>query len=341
MTWYSLTDDSGQAWAFNLDGMYLIIRSAVRTRLIRSRARMTEHNAGWFLPTTYNLEVNWSGYRAELDRETNRYWENCEMQLRTDPRPLMGSLVGLINDAVTDHNWFIDRTREASSRSTASIDRCVTNWDRAITGARFVRDGSATFLIVTAGIVSGGAGLAAATGAGMTGVTTGTAMTTLAVGSGMRGAFTYQDTGNVGSAVLNASGSFIVGAIGIGGASATLTSAETATLLVIGGAGSALTSGGQAIVEGKSMREAGMVAAISGISSVLGGVAGGRIDTMAFAVQAGVGTGLDLGGGVLANWATSPSERTPVPTRHGRLDFIGLPMSIAEQFVRSTALTRI
>ena len=227
---YGVRDSRGGIWAFDPNVIYGITRAAVRTRLIRQRSRVITDNPGMFLPTTYHLETNWTGYRAELDVEAARYWAEAEMHLRSAPDNFYGTLVGLVNDAITDNNWHRSESTRLQRQSSANISRVVGNWETALTAARITRDLSATILVVTAGVVMAPAGAAAAGAAGMTGISAGTATTTLAVGSAMRGAFTYQDTGNVGSAMVNATGTFIVGMIGIGGASAgTLTSAEQAT----------------------------------------------------------------------------------------------------------------
>ncbi len=337
---YLLMDSTGGRWAWDPDGTYLIVRAAVRASLIRRRTRVTETDNGFFMPTTWEVETDWTGFRNALNVEAARYWANAEMQVRLDPRTFFQTLIGLANDAINDTFWYNDLRARTQRRTSASISNNVDNWETALTVTRGIRDGSATFLIVTAGIVTGGAGLAAAGAVGMTGVSAGTAMTTLAVGSAMRGAFTYQDTGNVGSATVNAAGSFIVGAIGIGGASATLTSAETGTLIFIGSSGAGIASGAQAVIEGKSMGTAATQALVSAGGTALGSVLGTRIENMGFVVQAGVGTLIDLGSAAAGNALTSPSAgANPTPPRTGGvIDFTGLPTSMAEPFVRQTAL---
>jgi hypothetical protein len=69
--------------------------------------------------------------------------------------------------------------------------------------ARVVRDLSAGTLVVGATFLSGG-----------------TALAVLGGGSALKGTATYQDTGNVGAAMLDATATFTVGAIGIGAAGA-------------------------------------------------------------------------------------------------------------------------
>ncbi|MGL6208823.1 MAG: hypothetical protein ACRC14_03215, partial [Paracoccaceae bacterium] len=169
-------------------------------------------------------------------------------------------------------------------------------------------------------------GLAAASAVGMTGVSAGTAMTTLAVGSVMRGAFTYQDTGNVGSAATNAAGTFMVGAIAVGAAGATMSTAEQATILVIQSSMQGMTTGGQALVEGRSASEAARAAAVSAGFGFAGGVIGGKVANMSFVGQVVVSGVADTIGNAAAGAVIAPPQAPSLqrPRVQGA-DFGGLP----------------
>lgn len=337
---FQVSGDDGRQFVWDPDGMYIAIRSSLRNTLIRQRSRTVEHRTGIFMPTTWELETRWSGFRAELDRETNRFWPEAEMQLRTDPSRFFGTFVTFVQQGLEDQQFYHTTRAQLQHRTMTNISNNVDNWGTAITVLRTIRDGSATFLIVTGTIVTGGLGGAAAAGAGLTGVSASTAMSSIALGSAMRGGFTYQDTGNVGSAVINATGSFIVGAIGLGGAGATLTSAETGTLLIIGSAGSGLTAGAQTVVEGGSLRDAAVTATIGLAGGLAGGALGTRIEGMSFVVQTVAGTVADLGTGAISRAATAPST-VAAPATMGRIDFAGIPPGSAEAFVRRTAFCPI
>lgn len=341
---YGVADGSGGVWAFDPDVIYGIVRAAVRARMIRQRSRVVTESHGLLMPTTYHVETNWNGFRQAYAAEAALMWAEAEMQLRTGPRNFFGTLVGLVNDAIVDDTWHRTQVASCSQRSSASISRVVDNWETALTTARIVRDASATILVVTAGLVMAPAGAAAAGAAGMTGISAGTATTTLAVGSAMRGAFTYQDTGNVGSAMVNATGTFVVGMIGISGASAaTLTSGQQATILVIGSAAQGTTAGMQALVEGKSMRQAAVAAAVGAGSQALGGVVGARIESLGFVTQLAAGTVIDLGGNMASNAITDRMGAAPAgaPRAAGNIDFLGLPRGQAEDYVRRYAMRQV
>jgi len=331
MAWHIITERNGARWAYNNDGVYLLIRTAVRATLVRRNTRTVPTDHGFLLPTTYCVETEWGSVRSELDAETRRYWLTAENGLRTYPGLMRENLLALVREARADMDWLRAERMSANSRSAGSIDSVVNGWENALTAAMFVRDASATILVVTAGIVSGGTGFAAAGAVGMTGVTTGTAMTTLAVGSAMRGAFTYQDTGNVGSAAINAVGTFSVGAIGIGAAGATMSRADQATILIIQSTGQGMTTGGQALVEGRNASDAARAAAVSAGFGFAGGPIASRVGSMSFVTQVAVTGIADMSGNAAAGAVIAPpGNPLPVPPVQGTADYGGLPARAGE-----------
>ena len=122
----------------------------------------------------------------------------------------------------------------ASQRTFDSID--AAGWETWIARMTWLRDTSATVLVVTSGIMTGGAA---------------PALLTLAAGSTLRGVATYQDSGNVGAAVVNGVGTMVVGAIGLGTAAASSGAAQAAemsrrSIALISIGGSAVQAGAQA-----------------------------------------------------------------------------------------------
>lgn len=342
MAAYILTAPNGQRFLWSPDGMYIAIRSVVRANEIRSRTRVVETDQGWFFPTLYNVETRWNGITQAVNRGSNIYWPEAEMRARTDPAAFFQHFVAYVQQGLADQEWYSTTRRTTQHRTMQNIHGNVDNWESAITVTRGIRDGSATFLIVAGSVATGGAGATVLGSAGMTTATAGQALSSVALGSAMRGAFTYQDTGNVGSALINATGSFVTGAIPVGQAGMALSSAETATLVIIGSAGQGATTGLQAVAEGQSMRTAATAALVSTGANLVSGGIGLRLDGAGFFVEAGVGTALDLASGALTNAATAPpSTPQPVPTTMGRVDFSGLPSRATEAYVRACCLRPI
>jgi hypothetical protein len=338
MTAYALTAPNGQRFLWSPEGMYMAIRSVVRANEIRSRTHIAETDQGWFMPTLYNVETRWAGLRQAVNRGSDTYWPDAEMRTRTDPAEFFRQFVTFVEGGLADQEWYSTTRRTTQHRTMQNIQNNVQNWESAITVTRGIRDGSATFLIVAGSVATGGAGAAAFGSA----ATAGQALSSVALGSAMRGAFTYQDTGNVGSALINASGSFVTGAIPVGAAGMSLSAAETATLVIIGSAGQGATSGLQAVAEGQSMETAATAALVSTTANLVSGGIGEGLSGAGFFVQAAAGTAMDLVTGALTNAATAPpSSPQPVPVTMGRIDFSGLPSRAAEAYVRAQCLRPI
>jgi len=102
--------------------------------------------------------------------------------------------------------------QRAWRRTSESIDGAVSRGEAAAAAARKVRDLSATVLVIGSSFMTGGASVAVLGG-----------------GSLLQGVAVWQDTGNVGSAVLQATGTFIVGVIPLGGAGTAAVRAEGET----------------------------------------------------------------------------------------------------------------
>ncbi len=330
MAWHIITDRDGRRWAYNNDGVYLLLRTAVRAMLVRRNTSTVATDHGFLLPTTFCVETNWGAVRQDLELETQRYWATAEQGLRSYPRTMYQNLASVLRSARADMAWLHSERVAANGRSSSSINSVVAGWERALGAATFVRDASATILVVTAGIVSGGTGLAAAGAAGMTGISTGTAMTTLAVGSAMRGAFTYQDTGNVGSAAINAVGTFTVGAIGIGAAGATMSTADQATILVIQSAGQGMTTGGQALVEGRNASDAARAAAVSAGFGFAGGAISSQVGNMSLLSQVAISGVADMAGNAAAGAVIAPPNNPMPMPRSSGADYAGLPADPAQ-----------
>jgi hypothetical protein len=137
-----------------------------------------------------------------------------------------------------DHADAVTRMqREASRETMSNIERSVSIGEAGLQAATVVRDLSATTLVVGATFLSGG-----------------TALAVLGAGSALKGTGTYQDTGNVGAAILDGSMTFVVGAIGVSAAANPATANAASMTTRLGQA----ASGGirQAVAQNVSQRGA-------------------------------------------------------------------------------------
>jgi hypothetical protein len=168
-----------------------------------------------------------------------------------------------------------------------NIERSVQRGERGVAVATFVRDLSASVLVVGSAFLSGGSSLAVLGG-----------------GSLLRGTANYQDTGNIGSAALEATGTLVVGAIPIGAAAAVEQSAaqtvvrlgeavnasgtagQQAFVVVAGSVMDAHFEGCKALAEGQTTEQALRAASLRlGVDVITGGL-GARLDRRAFPVAA-------------------------------------------------------
>lgn len=197
--------------------------------------------------------------------------------------------------------------RSASHETFANIELSVARGETGLAIAKQVRDLSATTLVVGSSVMTGGAAVAVLGG-----------------GSVLRGVSKYQTSGNIGSAVLSATGSFVVGAIPLGGGSlkagASLAArvggesiryGERAALIVVGAQLDAQFEGATALIEGRSAREALRAAATRfGIDLISGGIGTG-LDRWALpvAVRLLTDSAVARGGDTLA--AHEPKPEAP------------------------------
>lgn len=314
MPWTVVVDAQGRRWGVNKDGVYLMLRAALRAEKVRARSQVTSIDNGFLLPTTFVFETDWNGLRADVDQETTVFYLEAANRLARNPEEMRANLLGMIGRGRADFNAVEAMRRRANRQSSESISNNVSGWETALTVAQFVRDTSATILVVGAGMLSGGA-----------------AFGVLGAGSVLRGTATYQDTGNVGAAVINGTGTFLVGMVGIGGGNPALARSEQIQLMFVGSGLQGGVQGAQSLVEGKTPKQALQQAAVAAGFNLLGSAVGARIDTMSFTTRIVVGGVIDTSGNALtaAVVPSPPAQAIARPSVQGNLDYAGIPFDPA------------
>lgn len=327
MRGYSFMDSRRRGWELDGDGLYAFLRAATRARLIRERTRIVEHRAGWLLPTTWHVETRWDGLRTAVTQTADPMFQGMWQDAIAWPEMVSNQLAMIAAEARSDILAVRAMQERASRDSAQSIDSNVRGWERALGAAELTRDASATILVVGAGLLSGGAALAV-----------------LGAGSVLRGTATYQETGNVGAALIQTTGTFIVGAIplagggGAAGSQALMSRASpeatSGTIIVIQSGMAGMFQGAQALVQGDSARSAlAQAATAAGLNSVTAGL-GDMIRNMPFATRIIVGAAADAGanqitgaeGRAMGRAAAPPPSRVPIPRVTGAVDFAGIPL---------------
>lgn len=279
MAWISFTDDAGRSWAVDQLGLWMLCRQYVFARLVSERTHV-DIESHWFGPDVHNVNTDFgNGFNAERDHRSQQLYADLTQASLGNGAPVFEQLVrikqetGLLTDRVRDIQ------RRASHATMESIDRNVRIAGYGLTAATWVRDISASVLVVGATFLSGGAALGV-----------------LGAGSALKGTATYQDTGNVGAAVLQGTGTFVVGAISIApnlataaaagrgvtasmqassasglvtAATAGASTTEKVALVVVGAQLNAAFTMSTGLAQGDSVRQSVTAAAISGGLSML------------------------------------------------------------------------
>ena len=296
MAWEFVLDDAGRQWAVERNAMYALVRDHVRAVETRRRAIRTSVSEGLLLPTLHNVEIDYNGLRDAVDEESRRWWSHTQNRItRMRGEDFFEELVSLRKEAREKTDEVAQMQREAMRDTQLSINSTVDHLEAGKKVLEFVRDLSATTLVVGAGIISGGAGFAV-----------------LGAGAGLKGVSKFQDTGNVGAAVLEGTSNIIVGGIGIAGAGA---QGGAKTLLFIGSMMDGTMDGVKALVDGKS----GQTALMTGFAKFGIGLLGGRlkIDKLGLWAQVAISQTVDLGLGMMA-----PSDKLgPPPPVQGSVTY--------------------
>ena len=114
-------------------------------------------------------------------------------------RVIDDAIEGLHREGQGLKRTFRDKLSSTQNINMSRIRSSVDNWDKVISATKIVRDVSFQTVCIGAVVVGGPAGVALA-----------------AAGSGGKGAAKYQDTGNIGAATIEATGSFVTTVIPLG-----------------------------------------------------------------------------------------------------------------------------
>jgi|SRR5579862_8154703 hypothetical protein len=298
MSWTSFSDDKGQNWVVDQTGLWIFVRQFVYAQLLLEKSRINkEHN--WIGPDLVTVETDFAGIRAVRDQRSFDLYATLELQTLANGKEAFNNLVLMRGEMDDNSDNFKSMQRNASRETMQNINTSVSRGQTGLEVATVVRDLSASTLVVGATFLSGGA-----------------AFGVLGAGSALKGTARYQDSGNIGSAVLEASGTFVVGMItmapALGEASqavklgAKVTAPAMATsqrvaLVVVGAQVDATFEGAKSAMEGGSAKEALAKGATRFVTDIASGGTGIKLDKMALPVVARLVT--DTAGAVISDTA--------------------------------------
>jgi hypothetical protein len=244
MAWMSVADARGRGWDVDLDAAAQLCYAEAFAYEQNDRTTFPERCRGMGYPTTYSAELRQEGFRAAVRQRADASFRAFQRQLWNDGDAAYRQLIVLRRDAVRLTARLRERQSDASRRTSTNIDRAVQRGEMLVSASRGVRDVSAGVLVLGATFLSGGA-----------------AIGVLGAGSALRGTGTYQDTGNVGAAVLTSTTTFAFGMIPLARGSmlapgATLSAGEQTVMFFIGVQNNASTAAMNALVLGQDARSA-------------------------------------------------------------------------------------
>lgn len=342
MGWIDITTDRGTHWQVNQDGLYLMARASARAALARRYTSERRSGEGWFDgPVLVEIHTDWGRVNRETDRTASDLYNTLARETMINPENSVRNFAHIVAETRLNQTYLRELQQRTMSGNMANINRHVNNWENAIAVTRFIRDAAWTTLVVLAAVPTGGA--SAAGGGGALAMSSGMRVTALGLGSIGRGQATYQDTGNVGAAMVSGSGTFITGAIGLPpGPGAALSSGNQAILLGVQTTSAGGFAGLQSLVEGKSGETAAWQAVSAAGFNLAGGLMSGTqvFENMSVPVQLTVQIGADMAGNAVGNAIGDAGTASPPPRTSGRLTFGGVPpqQSRDAAHVRDTVL---
>lgn len=280
MSWVYFTDDQKQNWMVHQMGLYMLIREYLHESMLLKRAKIVRETK-WIGPDLVTVEINFDGLRAAKDAEAPDLYNDLANRMLHNGDECFKQLSDIRQITKQHSDALAQMQQKASKETMGNIDKSVGRGEIALKSATVVRDLSATTLVVGATFLSGG-----------------TALAVLGGGSALKGTATYQDTGNVGAALIDGTFTFTVGLIGVGAANNPLT-ANTASLSSRIGQASA---GGFRQAVAQNAKEKGAIvlvgASINATGEALKGHVSGKTGEQALR-SAAARFGTDVAGGLL------------------------------------------
>jgi hypothetical protein len=303
MAWQFVLDGQNKEWAVDVDAMYALVRANVRAVETRKRATVKRTSEGFWAPTIASVEIDYTGLREFVDTESKRWWADTTKRLAALPGEQVVQDLTLLRQETDAKTRDLEKIQRAAMAETQKeIEGVVSAGENAVEVLQVVRDVCATTLVAGATVLSGGAALAA-----------------LGAGAGLKSASKYQDTGNVGAAVIEGTSTMVIGMIGIAGKGVQVAS-DKRVLLIVGSALDGAFDGTKALIDGQSGAVALEVAVAKFGLSVAGGAL--PIDKLAnwqqLVINTAVGVATDKATGAIP---PKPKGLPPTPPAPKALSF--------------------
>ena len=208
----------------------------------RCRIERERSSRGLAWQTLYRFVVDSKNIREEVSPKFAQWFNQINFRLRSG---MLNEVAENLADMRQETRSFVDqqlaKLKVAQEKTYRSMENHVALGNVGVELAKRTRNACAQFLLVGSAAVAIPAGLAALSG-----------------GAGLKGIGKYQDTGNIGSAVVEASGSFVVGLVGISSSTATVVAGESGgkAIFFVGSLLDSGFEGAKSLLEGNSVNQA-------------------------------------------------------------------------------------
>lgn len=202
--WQVISAADGK-WFFSPSLACEIVKSHARAMCINDYSRrVVATERKWWnpfdddLPDFVSVEVDWDRVNADADTIARLEYDNLVKPPYESFRWRQDYLRDLHEETIWCKRNFLERCQDARRETLGRMNDSISKFKEAEAAAKAIRDGAADTLMVGAVVLSGGAATAV-----------------LAGGATLKGTATYQDTGSVGAATMEATGAVVFHVIGV------------------------------------------------------------------------------------------------------------------------------
>ena len=284
--WTSIQDKAGHSWKLNSAGLTTFARQYVYAELliqeshIERKTEKIELSLGIRVegPQLASVETDFEAIRKARDVRSYVLGKKLSQLVQENPKRAFDHMVQMRGLLKGNQEALRKMQQTASDETLTNMNRLVTKAKVGEEVATVVRDLSATVLVV-----------------GATFLTAGAAAGVLGTGSALKGVGKYQESGNIGAGILEASGTFVVGLINVAPALAQASRAVSLTervapvaeetsqkvaIMLIGAQTDAAFEIGKSAIDGASAKNALAKGGVRFLTDVATGGAGMKLDAV-------------------------------------------------------------
>lgn len=282
--WISIRDKAARNWHLNSAGLTTFTRQYVYAELLNEKSQVVRKTERIDLsfgikvngPELVSVETDFDAIRKARDVRSHVLHKKLNHLIQDNGKKAFDELVQMRLHLKRNQDELRRKQQVASAETMSNVNRLVAKAKCGEEVATVVRDLSATVLVVGAAFLTGGA-----------------AAGVLGTGSALKGVGKYEESGNIGAGVLEASGTFVVGLINVAPALAESGKAVTlaqrwapaagetsVAILLIGAQTDAALEVGKSAIDGASAKEAFEKGGVRFLTDVASGGVGMKLDAV-------------------------------------------------------------